>query len=111
MLPPERRLRRSADFAAVRRAGKRWRGRWLSVSAAPNGLDHPRYGFVVSSRVGNAVTRNRVKRRLGEAIRAGEAPAAAGHDVVVIAHRTAAQAAYRELAADLDGLLARAGLR
>lgn len=111
MLPPERRLRRPADFEAVRRQGRVWRGRWLSVGAAPNGLTHTRYGFVVSGRVGNAVTRNRVKRRLRAAVREGREAAAVGYDVVIIAHRTAAQAAYSDLAAELDGLLARANLR
>ena len=73
-----------------------------------NGLPHNRYGFVTSRAVGKAVVRNKVRRRLREAVRS--LPLEDGWDVVVIARRSAADAMYRELRESLASLLARAGV-
>ncbi|NBC10277.1 MAG: ribonuclease P protein component [Planctomycetes bacterium] len=73
-------------FAAVRAARCRKNAGPLSVLAMPNGLDHLRLGLTVSRRVGNAVTRNRIKRRLREAFRLGRADWPTGLDLVVIVH-------------------------
>ncbi len=65
------------------------------------GLDEPsRFGFIVSKAVGNAVTRNLVKRRL-RAVTAGSlADVGAGYDVVMRALPQSARASWSELAAD-----------
>ena len=79
-----------------------------------------RVGIVVSGKVGNAVVRNRVRRRLREALRAllpgGLRPEAsyrgvASVDMVVIARPSAAEAGYAELASALERAMSRAGLR
>lgn len=64
-------------------AGARRRCGPLLVYARPNGLPVTRLGLSVPRRVGNAVGRNRVKRRLREAFRLNRAQWAAGYDVVV----------------------------
>ena len=61
----------------------------------PNGLDRSRFCFVTGKRVGNAVARNRVKRRLREVVR-NSAPAP-GWDTVLIARRGAGEADFRQL--------------
>ena len=80
------RLRDEADFRRVRASGRAWANRGLTLLVAPNALSHNRYGFVVSKRVGKAVTRNLVKRRLREVLRqlgrAGRIPP--GHDLAVV---------------------------
>ena len=73
-----------------------------------NGLPHNRYGFVTSRAVGMAVVRNRVRRRLREAVR--PLSLKDGWDIVVIARRSAAEATYRELRESLASLLTRAGV-
>lgn len=73
-----------------------------------NGLPHNRYGFVTSRAVGKAVVRNRVRRRLREAVR--PLSLKDGWDIVVIARRSAAEATYRELRESLASLLTRAGV-
>lgn len=67
-----------------------------------------RFGFAVGKRVGGAVVRNRVKRRLREIGWALDPPP--GWDIVVSARPAAAGATYAALHASLAGLLRRAGV-
>lgn len=68
MLPGPRRLKRPSDFGATVRRGSRAATPTVVVHVRRDDLQDPpeftRVGFVVSKKVGNAVTRNRVKRRL-----------------------------------------------
>ena len=68
----------------------------------------PRLGITASRRIGGAVVRNRVKRRIREWFRHSERPAERQIDVVVIARSGAAGLDQRSLSAELDGLLAQA---
>lgn len=67
--PKSVRLRRSPDFQAVQRGGRRHPGRLLVGILRRSGSPGARFGLAVSRKVGNAVVRNRVKRLLREAIR------------------------------------------
>ena len=62
-----------------------------------------RIGFTVTKRVGNAVIRNRVKRRLREIVRQDEAHARMGYDYVVIGRKSTTTRAFKDLKNDLDG--------
>ncbi len=104
----EQRLRRPRDFALVRREGRSWPGRLLVLATRPNGLDLNRFGFSVSKRVGNAVTRNRVKRRLREAARLSNI--IPGWDILLIARVGAGDSDYRELERSMTNLFKRAKL-
>ncbi len=102
--PKEFRLRKRPDFLTVQRRGRRLKLPsvvvcWLPGAEAPRS----RYGLTVSRKVGDAVTRNRVKRWLREAIRRSEARVE-GLDVVFIARPSAAHAG----AASLERQVARA---
>ena len=106
----EQRLRSAADFQRVRDQSPRvWPHRLLVLHVAPNDLDRARVGITVSGRVGNAVVRNRIRRRLREALRARFDSLAAGHDVLVVARPPSAQASWLELDAALETVLQRAG--
>jgi ribonuclease P protein component len=100
------RLRKNSEFDTAYAQGKTWADNLLVLKVLPNGLQHNRYGFVAGKRVGNAVVRNRVKRRLREAMRS--VPAKEGWDIVVIARGRAAGASYQQLRGSLIGLLRRA---
>ena len=67
----------------------------------PNQLPHPRLGVTVSKKVGNAVVRNSIRRRVKEIFRLHKSWFPAGQDIVIIAKRRAAQATYDELLPDL----------
>jgi ribonuclease P protein component len=102
------RLRVRRDFVAVYRKGRAWTNRFLVLRVLPNGLPHNRYGFVVSKRLGKAVARNRLKRRLREGLR----PLAVqpGRDLVFLARAPAAAVTYEQLREALVDLLSRARL-
>lgn len=80
----------------------------LVLRSLPNDLGHNRYGFVTSKRLGGAVVRNRVRRRLREIAR--ETPAAQGHDIVLSAKTAAARAKFSELRTSVQKLLVKGGL-
>jgi ribonuclease P protein component len=116
VLPAPSRLRRRPDFAAAVRHGRRvGRARLVVHLAIPDTLDDlddasglPRAGFVVSRAIGDAVTRNRVKRRLRHVVRERLVTLPRGARLVVRALPAAADATSAELAGDLDSALARA---
>lgn len=104
----ERRLTRPRDFAALRSHGRAWPGRLLVLVARPNSLETSRVGLSVSKRVGNAVVRNLVKRRLREAIRSLDLRE--GWDILLIARNGAGDADFRAIERSLRSLCRRARL-
>lgn len=107
--PRLERLRRSADFERVMRtARRRSRHRLLHMAASESGLDATRVGFSVSRRVGNAVRRNRVRRRLRAIMR--QLPIAGGFDIVIVAQPLSAEATYDDLLAAAEESARRAHL-
>jgi ribonuclease P protein component len=108
----EQRLRAPADFRRVRDLARRgWLHPLLVMYVAPNELGRTRVGITVSGRVGNAVVRNRVRRRLREAIGQRFERLPLHSDIVVAARPASAQASWDQLGGALDALLARPGPR
>src|SRR5258708_37081905 len=101
------RLKQGSDFRRVYGARRRRDGRLMSMYSGPNQLGRPRLGFAVLTKVGGAVVRNAVKRRLREASREwlGAHPGEA-LDLVVVARPEAARAVFAGLRDDLLALLA-----
>jgi ribonuclease P protein component len=104
----EERLTRRKDFETVYSEGRLWSNNLVVLRALPNGLGSNRYGFAVGRRLGGAVVRNRVKRRLREVVRL--TPTKEGWDMVFIARQAAAEADYHTLGRAMEELLARAKL-
>jgi ribonuclease P protein component len=113
VLPAPHRLRRRPDFASAVRHGRRaGRARLVvHLQASDDASEPPRAGFVVSRAVGDAVTRNRVKRRLRHVVRDRLAELPNGARLVVRALPPAAAATSAELAGDLDSALSRLSRR
>ena len=102
------RMRHRADFLAAAGGAKASSPAFTLQARARDDAAPPRVGFTVSKKVGNAVERNRVRRRLREVVRL--APAGrlqVGHDYVLIARRAALALPFARMAAELDGALDR----
>jgi ribonuclease P protein component len=112
MLARAQRLTSAQEFAAAIRRGRRAGSRTLVVHLVRGGesvtADSPRVGLVVGRAIGNAVTRNQVKRRLRHLLRERLAALPRGSMLVVRALSPAADASSTQLGADLDVALDRA---
>jgi ribonuclease P protein component len=103
------RLKRRTDFRAIAEAGARAPAKAFVLQALLREAAGPiRIGFTVSKQVGNAVERNRVRRRLREMVRGKpEAAFTAGHDYVLIGRRNALVLPFGDMTRELDGALRR----
>lgn len=104
-------LRRRSEFLRVRGGG-----RWASAAfvlegkprVEPSLVTGPRFGFTVTKQIGNAVVRNRMRRRLREAVRLTAAVhARSDYDYVLIGRGAALDRDFQELTRDLETALAR----
>jgi ribonuclease P protein component len=97
--PKSRRLTRDSEFRRVRTEGKAMRGDMLTIGFLTNAEPDAaaRAGFIVSKRVGNAVVRNRSRRRLREIFRRHQHEVRGGIWIVTIASARAARESFRSL--------------
>jgi ribonuclease P protein component len=100
------RLLRRKDFLAAAK-GRSRASQGVVVQMRPRGDDDPpRIGFTVTKKLGGAVIRNRIRRRLKEAVRTALAGAfAPGRDYVLIGRNGTASRDFGKLVADIRGAL------
>lgn len=106
--PKSARLRQRHQFLHARRRGQRAEGRWVVVYAVPNEVGRSRLGVTASRRVGNAVVRNRWKRRLREIFRRNKHHFGDHHDVVIIVKHGRSMPEFDPLRRDVYRTVARA---
>ena len=109
--PRASRLSRTAEFKLVKQAGKSWTGRHLvlGVLAQPEAT-RARVGIVTTRKVGMAVVRNRIRRRIREVFRLHQFDLISGVWLVTIARPSAATASFRDLERDWLRLAERASI-
>ena len=103
-------LRSAPSFEAIQRSGEVRAHPLLLFRYLGNDLSRVRWGFSTGKRVGGAVTRNRVRRRLREAARDVLPQIREGWDIMLVARPPSAAARTGELHAAIVDLARRAGL-
>lgn len=102
------RLTGSKRFSTIRHEGQSWANRFLVLKLISNDLPQNRIGFAVGKRIGVAVARNKVKRRLKEIVRLTQLNP--GWDILFIARKQAPGIQYQELKLATEDLLRRSRL-
>jgi ribonuclease P protein component len=102
------RLKQRAQFLAAAKGAKVSGDAFVLQALERGDAGPPRFGFTVSKKVGTAVERNRVRRRLRDIVRRNDAlPSASGHDYVLIGRRAALNIPFDRMMADLASALNR----
>ncbi len=105
MLRRNLRLTNGKLFHAIYGKGDKAVGKFMVIYLRRNGLDHNRYGFSVSKKIGNAVERNRVKRRLRETVRLHHHRLLDGYDLIMVARTAAGNTKFLNLENEFISLL------
>ena len=92
-----RTLKKNSDFRRLYARGKSAATPYLVLYCRPNRRGENRLGYTVSTKLGHAVVRNRVRRRLREIVRLSEPALKQGWDIVVVARSRCVGAPYRKL--------------
>jgi ribonuclease P protein component len=102
------RLKQRADYLAAAAGVKVPAAAFILQARQRDDGAPPRFGFTASKKVGNAVERNRVRRRLREVVRLTAAlPDQAGNDYVLVGRRAALAAPFDGMVTDFAGALKR----
>jgi ribonuclease P protein component len=101
-------LKRRSDFLRLQQKGRKWVAPTVIVQADAGAAGAVRYGLTATKKLGNAVLRNRIKRRLREAVRKTlGAGGALPFDIVLIGRVPAADCPFETLVKDLRWCLKR----
>lgn len=104
-------IRKDYEFRKVYKYGKSFANRYMVVYIMPNRTKDTRIGISVSKKVGNAVTRNRIRRMIKESYRLNiDSDIKKGYDVVFISRVAAKDADYKTIEKSIYGVVKKAGV-
>lgn len=101
------RLRKNKSFQAVYKDGKSHANRLLVLYMLPNNSPCKKIGFAAGKRLGNAVTRNRVKRMMREAFRLNQSRLPDGYDYILVGRQPAVGVKSQEVISSFLNLCGR----
>ena len=110
-LPKTARLLKRAEFLKLSRTGAKLQSASFIIISSANDRPKSRLGITVSSKVGNSVIRNRIKRQVREFFRRRRAALRSGMDILVIARKSAAGLAGASMANELGRAFSHQSLR
>jgi ribonuclease P protein component len=94
---PQERIRNKSDFAKLYKRGRCDRGKYFNLIHSPNQLEHSRMAVVASRKVGNAVQRNRIRRRAKELFRRNKDLLASPRDLLLIVKKDCRDASWADM--------------
>ena len=103
-------LKKNREFKQVYSSGKSIASPYLVLYWYSNNKEKNRYGFSISKKIGKAVVRNKLKRRLKEIIRLKEEKICMGYDIIIIARNPINKLDFQKLKKDLIKLYKKAGI-
>lgn len=103
-------LKLNYEFKRMYRRGKNEAGPFVAVYCMKNGKELNRLGITVGGKLGKAVVRNTVRRRIKEAYRLSEHRFKKGYDIVVVARGRAVSADFHKIEKDLISKLKNLGV-
>lgn len=102
MLKQENRLKKRKDFAYIYRRGRSFASRRVAINYAKSrNMDELLVGFSVSKKIGNAVVRNRVKRKMREIVRQNLHSIPCGYRIIFNGRIAIAKSSYSEISDDI----------
>lgn len=105
-------LKKDSDFRKVYKHGKSFANKHLVMYILDNKSDSTRVGISVSKKVGKAVTRNKVRRRIREAYRLNvDENVKSGYDIVFIARVASKEAEYKDIEKSINNLIKKANMK
>ncbi len=108
--PKSARLSLASEFQRVKSEGESFHGKFIVLSVLRTNEPDTRTGFITSRRVGNAVKRNKARRRMREMVRVARPRLKAGLRLVLIARWSAADATFLAMEQDWLRLADRASI-
>ncbi|MCL2222539.1 MAG: ribonuclease P protein component [Oscillospiraceae bacterium] len=103
-------LKKNYEFKRLYNRGRSAASKYAVVYCFKTGRDENRLGITVTTKLGGAVQRNRIRRRLKEIYRINEAALRRGYDIVFVARMRCIGAPWRELESSVLYLLQKLGL-
>ena len=88
---------KSRHFRELYKNGKKFYCKLFIIFVLPNDLDYNRIGITVSKKIGNAVIRNKVRRRIREVVRLNTSALGKGLDIAIVAKREITRVKYAEI--------------
>jgi len=104
-------LKKDSDFRKVYKKGKSVANKYLVMYVLENELENSRVGISVSKKVGNAVNRNKIKRRIRESYRLNiDEKVKDGYDIIFIARISSKEATHKDIEKSVINLSKKANI-
>lgn len=110
MLKKEVRINKGKEYKYIFKNGRKISGKYIIAFFKENNLSYNKFGIITSKKIGNAVTRNKAKRKIRAIIKNGMDNFKGGNDIVIVARMSIKEADYISIERDFNRILKKAGL-
>ena len=104
-LSPQEKIRKKQDFLFLYKEGKRYKGKYFNLVYFPNNLNFSRMAVIVSKKIGNAVTRNKIKRWMRELFRRNKGILKDHLDLLIVAKKEIQETSWPSLRENYMGAI------